>query len=69
MCDVFLRKCSDFDGLYPVQSSVNSLNGAKVSETSDEVIICNLTENDAEVTAEITESSPRAVEQGWDYLL
>lgn len=46
------------------QSSVNSLNGAKVSETSDEVIICNLTENDAEVTAEIAESSPRAIEQG-----
>ncbi|XP_073349235.1 heat shock factor protein 2 isoform X2 [Pagrus major] len=46
------------------QSSVNSLNGVKVSDSSDEVIICNLTENDAEVSAEITESSPRAFEQG-----
>ncbi|XP_040920721.1 heat shock factor protein 2 [Toxotes jaculatrix] len=46
------------------QSSVNSLNGVKGSEISDDVIICDLTENDAEVTAEITEGSPRTYEQG-----
>ncbi|KAM9355796.1 heat shock factor protein 2 [Pholidichthys leucotaenia] len=46
------------------QSSVNSLNGAKGSEMSDEVIVCDLTENDPEVTAEITEESPRAYELG-----
>ncbi|XP_044024684.1 heat shock factor protein 2 isoform X2 [Siniperca chuatsi] len=46
------------------QSSVNSLNSMKGSEMSDEVIICDMTENDAEVTAEITEGSPRAYEQG-----
>uniref|UniRef100_A0A4W6DQH8 Heat shock transcription factor 2 n=1 Tax=Lates calcarifer TaxID=8187 RepID=A0A4W6DQH8_LATCA len=46
------------------QSSVNSLNGVKGSEISDDVIICDLTESDAEVTAEITEGSPRAYEQG-----
>ncbi|XP_056260613.1 heat shock factor protein 2 isoform X2 [Seriola aureovittata] len=46
------------------QSSVNSLNGVKGSEISDDVIICDLTENDAEVTAEITEGSPRAYDQG-----
>ncbi|KAK2856598.1 hypothetical protein Q5P01_005333 [Channa striata] len=32
------------------QSSVNSLNGTKNSEISDDVIICDLTENDPEVT-------------------
>lgn len=48
----------------PVKSSVNSLNGVKGSEISDDVIICDLTESDAEVTAEITEGSPRAYEQG-----
>ncbi|KAM9339564.1 heat shock factor protein 2 [Symphorus nematophorus] len=46
------------------QSSVNSLNGVKGSEISDDVIICDLTENDTEVTAEITEGSPRTYEQG-----
>ncbi|XP_070781760.1 heat shock factor protein 2 [Enoplosus armatus] len=46
------------------QSSVNSLNSVKGSEMSDDVIVCDLTENDAEVTAEITEGSPRAYEQG-----
>lgn len=46
------------------QSSVNSLNSVTGSETSDDVIICDLTENDAEATAEITEGSPRAYEQG-----
>ncbi|XP_030578215.1 heat shock factor protein 2 isoform X1 [Archocentrus centrarchus] len=46
------------------QSSVNSINGVKGSEISDDVIICDLTENDGDVTAEITEESPRACEQG-----
>ncbi|KAK2856599.1 hypothetical protein Q5P01_005334 [Channa striata] len=46
------------------QSSVNSLNGTKNSEISDDVIICDLTENDPEVTADFTEGSPRAPEQG-----
>ncbi|XP_069371126.1 heat shock factor protein 2 isoform X1 [Paralichthys olivaceus] len=45
------------------QSSVNSLNGVKGSEMSDDVIICDLTENDAEVMAEITERSPTDYEQ------
>ncbi|XP_029351912.1 heat shock factor protein 2 isoform X2 [Echeneis naucrates] len=45
------------------QSSVNSLNGVKGSELSDDVIICDLTESDAEVTAEITDGSPRSFEQ------
>ncbi|XP_076612813.1 heat shock factor protein 2 [Chaetodon auriga] len=46
------------------QSSVNSLNGVKGSEISDDVIICDLTQNDTDVAAEITEGSPRACEQG-----
>ncbi|XP_028253458.1 heat shock factor protein 2 [Parambassis ranga] len=46
------------------QSSVNSLNGVKGSEMSDDVIICDLTENEIDVTADITEESPRAYEQG-----
>ncbi|XP_026196652.1 heat shock factor protein 2 [Anabas testudineus] len=46
------------------QSSVNSLNGVKNSDLSDDVIICDLTENDPEMTAEFTEGSPRAHEQG-----
>ncbi|XP_034436357.1 heat shock factor protein 2 [Hippoglossus hippoglossus] len=46
------------------QPSVNSLNGVKGSEISDDVIICDLTENDAEVMAEITEGSPTAYEEG-----
>ncbi|XP_008294422.1 heat shock factor protein 2 [Stegastes partitus] len=46
------------------QSTVNSLNGVKNSEVSEDIIICDLTENEAEVTAEITEESPRAFEQG-----
>ncbi|XP_070844264.1 heat shock factor protein 2 isoform X2 [Chaetodon trifascialis] len=53
------------------QSSVNSLNGVKGSEISDDVIICDLTQNDTDMTAEITEGSPRACEQGvelMDYL-
>ncbi|XP_067428377.1 heat shock factor protein 2 isoform X1 [Thunnus thynnus] len=45
------------------QSSVNSLNGVKGSDISDDVIICDLTENEAELTAEVTEGSPRAYEQ------
>nr|XP_020467142.1 heat shock factor protein 2 isoform X2 [Monopterus albus] len=52
------------DAVCVEQSSVNSLNGVKGSEISDDVIICDLTENDDEVTAEITEESPRAHEQG-----
>ncbi|XP_010771787.1 heat shock factor protein 2-like [Notothenia coriiceps] len=46
------------------QSSVNSLNGSKSSDISDDVIICDLTESDAELAAEITEGSPRAYETG-----
>ncbi|XP_026174210.1 heat shock factor protein 2 isoform X2 [Mastacembelus armatus] len=46
------------------QTSLNSLNGVKSSEISDEIIICDLTDNDIEVTAEITEESPRTHEQG-----
>ncbi|XP_049446200.1 heat shock factor protein 2 [Epinephelus fuscoguttatus] len=46
------------------QSSVSSLSGVKSSEMSDDVIICDVTDNDAEVGAEITEESPRAYEQG-----
>ncbi|XP_069017705.1 heat shock factor protein 2 isoform X1 [Embiotoca jacksoni] len=45
------------------QSSV-SLNGVNSSETSDDVIVCNLAESDAEGTAEVTEGSPRGYEQG-----
>ncbi|KAM4522502.1 heat shock factor protein 2 isoform 2-T2 [Odontesthes bonariensis] len=36
-----------------------SVNGAKDSEISDDVVICDLTESDADVTAEITEGAPR----------
>ncbi|KAG7999792.1 Heat shock factor protein 2 [Nibea albiflora] len=43
------------------QSSVNSVKSAEIS---DDVIICDVTENDTEVMAEITEGSPRAYEQG-----
>uniref|UniRef100_A0A3Q1GF82 Heat shock transcription factor 2 n=1 Tax=Acanthochromis polyacanthus TaxID=80966 RepID=A0A3Q1GF82_9TELE len=46
------------------QSTVNGLNGVKNSEVSEDIIICDLTENEAEVMAEITEESPRAFEQG-----
>ncbi|XP_054474657.1 heat shock factor protein 2 [Anoplopoma fimbria] len=46
------------------QSSVNSLNSMKASEMSDDVIICDLTESDAEVAAEIAEGSHRAHDQG-----
>ncbi|KAK9531158.1 hypothetical protein VZT92_010600 [Zoarces viviparus] len=46
------------------QTSVNSLNGVKGSEVSDDVIICDLTESDAEAAAEVAEGSPRAHEQG-----
>nr|XP_046228642.1 heat shock factor protein 2 [Scatophagus argus] len=45
------------------QSSVNTVSGVKGSEISDEVIICDLTENDVEVTAEIADGSPKAYEQ------
>ncbi|XP_058468990.1 heat shock factor protein 2 isoform X1 [Solea solea] len=46
------------------QTSVNSLNGVKSSEMSDDVIVCDMTENEAEVTAEITDDSPRAYDPG-----
>lgn len=42
------------------QSSVNTLNGVKGSEISDDVIICDLTQADSDGMAEITEGSPRA---------
>ncbi|XP_051234529.1 heat shock factor protein 2 isoform X1 [Dicentrarchus labrax] len=44
------------------QSTVNSLNGVKGSEVSDDVIICDLTENDTEVAPEITQESQGDVE-------
>lgn len=47
-----------------MQSSVNTLSGSKSADTSDDVIICDLTESDAELAAEITEGSPRAYETG-----
>lgn len=43
-----------------LKSSVNSVKG---SETSDDIIICNLIEPNAEVAAKIREGSPRANEQ------
>ncbi|XP_028997303.1 heat shock factor protein 2 [Betta splendens] len=46
------------------QSSVNSLSGVKNSDISDDVIICDLSENDPEMTAEFTDGSPKAHEQG-----
>ncbi|XP_041660822.1 heat shock factor protein 2 [Cheilinus undulatus] len=46
------------------QSSVSSLNGVKTSEVSDDVIICDVTDSDAEVTVDITEESPRAFDPG-----
>ncbi|TKS75699.1 Heat shock factor protein 2 [Collichthys lucidus] len=46
------------------QSSVSSLNSVKSAEISDDVIICDVTESDTEVMAEISEGSPRAYEQG-----
>ncbi|XP_071385464.1 heat shock factor protein 2 [Centroberyx affinis] len=45
------------------QSSVNSLNGVKSSELLDDVIICDVTDEDAEAMAEITEGSSRALDQ------
>lgn len=47
--------------VYPLKSSVNSVKG---SEILDDIIICDLTENNAEVTTEIREGSPKAYEQG-----
>ncbi|XP_037542027.1 heat shock factor protein 2 [Nematolebias whitei] len=46
------------------QMSVNSLNGVKDAEISDDVVICDLTRSDADGTADITHRSPRAHEQG-----
>lgn len=48
------------------QSSVSSVNGVTSSEIVDDVIICDVTDEDAEVTtAEITEdSAPRILDQG-----
>ncbi|KAM9840435.1 heat shock factor protein 2 [Aulostomus maculatus] len=46
------------------QSSVSSLNSVKNSEMLDDVVICDLTENDAQVMTEVTEGSPRPYEQG-----
>ncbi|KAM6915000.1 heat shock factor protein 2 [Xenentodon cancila] len=45
------------------QTPLSSLN-VKGSELSDDVVICDLTDSDADVTAEATESPPRAYEQG-----
>ncbi|XP_072218946.1 heat shock factor protein 2 isoform X2 [Leuresthes tenuis] len=41
-----------------------SVNGVKDSEISDDVVICDLTGSDGDVTAEVIEGSPRAYEQG-----
>lgn len=60
MCSIVII----LDRVYPVQSSVSSLNSVKSAEISDDVIICDVTENDTEVMAEISEGSPRAYEQG-----
>ncbi|XP_017288265.1 heat shock factor protein 2 [Kryptolebias marmoratus] len=46
------------------QMSVNSLNGVKGTEVSDDVVICDLTRSDSDETADITHRSPRAHEQG-----
>uniref|UniRef100_G3NJ44 HSF-type DNA-binding domain-containing protein n=1 Tax=Gasterosteus aculeatus aculeatus TaxID=481459 RepID=G3NJ44_GASAC len=46
------------------QMSVNSLSGSKGSKVSDDVIICDLTESDGEVVAEVADELPRAHEQG-----
>ncbi|XP_059212218.1 heat shock factor protein 2 [Centropristis striata] len=53
-----------YDDKVCVEQSVNSLNGVKGSEISDDVIICDLTESAAEAAAEISEGSPRAYDQG-----
>ncbi|XP_077409203.1 heat shock factor protein 2 [Vanacampus margaritifer] len=47
------------------QSPVSSRNSVKVSEALDDVIICDLTENDGERATEITDGSPRNNEP-WD---
>uniref|UniRef100_UPI0037E8BE87 heat shock factor protein 2 n=1 Tax=Semicossyphus pulcher TaxID=241346 RepID=UPI0037E8BE87 len=52
------------DNVCVEQSSVNSLSGVKGSEVSDDVIICDVTESDAEVTADITDESPRGFDPG-----
>ncbi|XP_034021489.1 heat shock factor protein 2 [Thalassophryne amazonica] len=46
------------------QSPVNGLNPVKNSDVSDDVIICDLSESDAEVLSEVTETSSRSCEQG-----
>ncbi|XP_056150698.1 heat shock factor protein 2 isoform X2 [Lampris incognitus] len=45
------------------QSSVNSLNSVKGSELSDDVVICDVTDEDAEMAAELTESPSRVLDQ------
>ncbi|KAM3849452.1 heat shock factor protein 2 [Diretmus argenteus] len=52
------------DNVCVEQSSVNGLNGAKTSDISDDVIICDVTEEDAEVSTEVTEGSSRVLDQG-----
>lgn len=51
------------DSVCMEQSSVSGLNGVKGSDISDDVIICDLTENETEVMGEIREGSPKAYEQ------
>ncbi|XP_068199422.1 heat shock factor protein 2 isoform X2 [Antennarius striatus] len=46
------------------QSPGNTFNGVKGSERSDEVIICDLTDSGAEVTAEVIEGLPKPCEHG-----
>lgn len=45
------------------QSSVNSLNGAPSSDISDDVIICDFTDTDAEGVAEVTPAPSKTHEQ------
>ncbi|XP_041830931.1 heat shock factor protein 2 isoform X2 [Melanotaenia boesemani] len=46
------------------QTSGGSLNGVKSSDISDDVVICDVTESDADAAAEITEESQRVFEHG-----
>lgn len=51
------------DNVCVEQSSVNSLNSVTSSEISDDVIICDLTDTDAEGMSEGTPGSPKTPEQ------
>ncbi|XP_074541740.1 heat shock factor protein 2 [Halichoeres trimaculatus] len=51
------------DNVCVEQPSVGGLNGVKGSELSDDVIICDVTDSDAEVTADVSDDSSRAFDQ------